>query len=81
MHTYHALRRVSDVQMYECTRVSNQTRKLRNRNHHQRSKFALFDALMRTTGTYTIMATGLQNSLCIPNIKDRPYIENGPDEC
>ena len=32
----------------------------------QRKKLALFSTLMHTTSTCTIMATALQNSLCIP---------------
>ena len=44
----------------------------------QRRTFALFNALMHTTCTCTIMATALQNSLCIPNMIPPQHIQNGP---
>ena len=33
---------------------------------------------MHTTCTCTIMATALQNSLCIPNMTPPQHIQNGP---
>ena len=40
----------------------------------QRRKLARFNALMHTTYIYTIMATALHNSLCIPNNKPPQHI-------
>ena len=54
-----------------------------NREHSEREimtqrKFALFNALMHTIYTCTIMATALQNYLCIPNITPPQHIQNEP---
>ena len=42
-------------------------------------KFVQFNAFMHTACTCTIMATALQNSLCIPNMKPPQHIQNGQD--
>ena len=44
----------------------------------QRRKLALFNALMYSTCTCTIIATALQNSLCIHNKELPQHVKNGP---
>ena len=46
----------------------------------QRIKFAIFNSPMHTTCKYTVMATRLQNSLCLPNMTPPQHIKYGPYE-